>query len=59
MVADIVPVLSKDTTLTAIKALPTLNVVLEAIQDVTNGTNIGDLGNLSFSCVGPVNPIVL
>lgn len=44
MLRDIDPLLNKDTTVEAFRALPTVTVVLTTIKDVTNGTTIDEMG---------------
>lgn len=53
MIRDIDPLLTKQSTIDAFKSLPTVNVVLNAVKDVANGTTIDEMGNSSFITISP------
>jgi hypothetical protein len=44
MIRDIDPLLTKESTIQAFKALPTVNVVLNAVKDVADGTTVEEMG---------------
>ena len=44
MIADISPILTKNTTINAVKALPTVQKVLQIARDITNRTDLDALG---------------
>ena len=50
MIADISPILTKNTTINAVKALPTVQKVLQIARDITNRTDLDALGKEMVVC---------